>query len=660
VSYLESTDAQGLDKLYEQAKSARNRFEPSWYLNLAYYQGDQWLFYHRGRLLEPALEPWRVTFTDNRILGAIRTEVAKMTKERPTFVATPRTSSEEDINAAQLAERVLDGLWLRLDVQRKRRAALLWSRICGAGFLKVYWDDTKGKRTEVVVDESGQPLMDENGRPMRAAGGMDTPGAQAQTVAEGDVCIEVRSPFEVVPDPLAGEEGISSAQWLIEETVHSKEYISERFGADLKADEDAIAGISESRMGGMGGLGGDGQYKGVKIRELWVKPGPGFPEGRYVVWAQGQVLKDEPNPYKCLPYVMFSGIPVPGRFWPTSMAEQLRPVQTELNKTKSQIRENASRIGNPALLKSRLANVEYSGLPGEEILFDDTLPNSVPSYLQAPELPAYVREEVERIEQSIREISGQHEVTGASVPSGVTAASAINLLQEADDTRLAPDIEDMESALAELGSLVLKLVADYYSEQRTIQLAGEDGEWDIFEFKGSFLGEQPRVEVQAGSTMPRSKAAKQAAMQDLFDRVLQYGVDIQPRDMRRFFREFEVGGLERMFGDLSNDEKQINDENRRLFAGEQIPLHNYDNDQLHITGHRNFQKSAKYRNLDPGIAEQFELHVAAHEERMALMMQMQMEQQAQMQLFGQEQGGESSENGGTLPSKSNGGKGRSG
>jgi hypothetical protein len=40
------------------------------------------------------------------------------------------------------------------------------------------------------------------------------------------------------------------------------------------------------------------------------------------------------------------------------------------------------------------------------------------------------------------EISGIHDVSKAMVPTGVTAASAINLLQEADDTRLGPEIAE--------------------------------------------------------------------------------------------------------------------------------------------------------------------------------------------------------------------------
>ena len=82
-------------------------------------------------------------------------------------------------------------------------------------------------------------------------------------------------------------------------------------------------------------------------------------------------------------------------------------------------------------------------------------------------MPAYLTQEIDRIESAIQEIAGQHEVSGAQVPAGVTAASAINLLLEADDTRLGPSIGDLEDALAMCGRKQLELVARFYDDSRT-------------------------------------------------------------------------------------------------------------------------------------------------------------------------------------------------
>lgn len=602
-----------LERMLTESKNVKRAFEPKWFLNLAYYIGQQWTAVDLdGEIYEPTLEPWRIKFVDNRIIGIVRTDTAKMTKDRPVFVVAPRTGDESDINAALLGERIAEFEWGNLQLQRKLRKALLWSRVCSAGFMKVTWDKHAGAMKRVYVDLDGQPILDEHGAPQIEGRHQQPPMSSIKPIGMGEVDVSVRSPFEVNPDPLA--EDIASSEWIIEESVHSEQYVAERFGVELKADTNAIQGIAESRMPGMFlGAGELEQGKGVKLCEFWAPPSSTHPNGKHVVWSQGKDLIEEGNPYKRLPYVMFSGIPVPGRFWPTAPVDHLISPQTALNTRESQIGENAERIGNPAFMSPRQSNVEWDGGIGEQVEYDDLPGSPPPGFLQVPELPGYVQTDPERIENSLREISGQHEVTSGNVPAGVTAASAINLLQEQDDTRLGPEIADMELALGELGTQILEIVARRYKGQRIIKIAGEEGDWDIFNFRGDMLKGHTDVEVQAGSAFPRTKAAKQAAMQDMLNLIFQYGVQVNPRDLRKFFKDFEVGGLERMFSSLSQSETQVTDENRRLAKGEKQVVNSYDDHQFHIAAHQEFMRGSRFRGLDEKFKDAFEKHVIGHQ-----------------------------------------------
>lgn len=597
-------------------KEARQPFEPDWYLNLAFYVGQQWLYWNHGRLDRPHLAKWRETIVDNRILPIVTARAARKVKNRPTFIATPYTGAEDDVDAARITEKVMESDWVYLDLQQKLFQAVLFADIVCAGFWKVYWDSTVGNSAEFVVDANGEPLRQENGAPIRAdvfEGGLPE-GLQAKMVAQGDVCVDVVSPFHFYPQPLATS--LSELECCFEEKVRSPEYIAQRYGVELQGDTDAEAGPVEARLfNSLIPTGQAGSYKGVRVYEYWAKPSSVYPKGKRCVWAQDTLLAEDDNPFDAMPYVMFSGIKVPNRFWPTAISTQLRGPQINLNKIHSQIQENANRIGNPALMKSRQANVAYSGLPGEEILYDSTVTDAVPQYLQPPEVPLYVREQIQRITESMTEISGLHEVSNATVPTGVTAASAINLLQEADDTRIGPEIQDMEFALGEAGTKIARLRARFNSDERLIRIAGEDGNWDIFAFRGAMMGEHPTVECQAGSAMPRSKAAKQAAMLEVLQTAFQYGLQFDPRDLRRFFKDYEVGALDRLFGGLSMTEQQIQRENRRMTLGEAVEINAFDEDQDHIDGHEEFQRSARYSQLSPEIQQLVEMHVQAHRER---------------------------------------------
>lgn len=611
---------EALDKLLGQAKMARTRLEPVWLLNLSYYLGEQWVFYNRGRIDRPKLDPWRITLTDNRIIGVVRTELAKMTKQKPVWQVIPTTADDADLEAGRTGEKILDYLWRHLTMRNRLTDALLWSRITGAGFWKVTWDSAKGASVDVVIDGTGQPVEHaQYGGPIRAQDMGTLPdGLTSKRMAVGDVNVETISPFDLYPDPIAKQ--LEDAEWVIQESIKSPEYVFEHFGKRVTPDVDVAAGPVEGRMFPTSQTGNTSSYRAVRVREYWCKPNSAHPNGCRAVWAKGEFLMPpSDNPYGCLPYVMFKGVPVPGRFWPTCLVEQLRPVQTALNKSESQIAENAAKVGNPAMLISRQANTKVSGVPGEIIDYDDTTPNAIPSYLQAPALPQYVLEQQDRAEASIESISGQHEVSNAQVPAGVTAASAINLLLEADDTRLGPAIYDMEEVLGQAGEMLLKLVAQYWTDERTIMIAGQDHAFSVMQFKGAALRENTKVEVQAGSAFPQSKAARQAAIMQFLNLVLQnpQSLSLDPSQIKEMLIDMEAGGLEKAFSDMSKDEGQVNTENLRLSQGQMFNVNSFDEHPIHIKIHTDLMKSPPYILLDPLVQQNFEAHVAAH--RMAMM-----------------------------------------
>jgi hypothetical protein len=631
-----------LDNLWKEARSARRLLEPAWFLDLAFFQGAQWLSWAGDRLHKPTLSGNRITVVENRVAGCVRTELAKMTKNRPVFTVTPNTGDQEDTNAAELAERVMRFTWRHLKLHEQTLKALEWSRICGAGFLKCYWDSTIGDKQTVLVGPDGQVMSDSNGKVVRG----DDPiasllaqqtGAKPKLIAQGDVKVEVRSPFQMFIDPIC--DSFPDAEWLIEESVVSVEYVLRRYGVKLKADTAANPGLIEARMMGNSTTLG-GTYKGVKIREYWCKPCSQHPQGCRVVWAQGKVLAQDEQPFDPMPYVMLSGIPIPGRLWPLSIVELLRGPQTELNKVRSQMAENRNRIGNPTLLASKQAVqdpdqfLDVTTMPGGTYFYDDIgSPNALPSYLAAPQLPEYVTDEVQRIEQAIEDISGQHEVTNANVPPGVTAASAITLLQEADDTRLGLAMQDYEEQLGRFGGKILKLIANYYTDARTIKIGGDDGAWEIFDFKGAFLRNNTHVDVQAGSAFPQSKAMKQAMITDWMTFFVQSGNAPHGRQLAQFLRDSGMGASDKLVQEYSDTEQQVNRENTMMALGADLPINDYDDDEGHIEGHESMQRSPRYATFNPQIKQNIETHVAAHRARLSMVQQqaVQMQQQAQGQ-----------------------------
>jgi hypothetical protein len=632
-----------LDELLRQARTARSRLEPIWFMNVAFYEGLHWLAWDGRALFEPKLRPGRMRLVDNRIQPIVRKEVAKLSKSRPVFTAVPNSGDTSDTNAAELTEQLARYMWQHLKLNEQRTKALLWSRICGAGFLKAYWDSTVGPKRQVLVGDAGQVITAPNGAPLDPMMVMGLPeevrrGVKVKTIAQGDVRVETRSPFQMYPDPIA--DSWSEAEWVIEESIKSVGWVRDRYGVTLQADTPANPGLIQARMGGGNLLSpGYGGYNGVRVREYWCRPCNEYPNGCRTVWSQNQILDQDLSPFDPFPYVMIRGIEVPGRLWPSSIVEALRPQNVELNKLLSQIAENSNRVGNPTILASKqaindpdkfIANISS---PGGIHFFDDIgSPNTVPTYLQAPPLPEYLIQRIQQIYESIQEIAGQHDVSSASVPPGVTAASAINLLMESDDTMLAPAVEDYEIGLGDLGTKVMRLVAEFYTDQRTIQIGGDNGSWQFIDFKGSMLKGNTRVQVQAGSAFPQSKAAKQAQIQDLMTYFVQSGNPPHGRQLAQFLQDSQIGGAERLVEDYTRTEQQVNRENVKLGQGVPVPINDYDEDQDHIDGHQDFQRTPAYDNLPPQIKQLFAQHVSAHRQRLAAQQTQQL--QTQLQLSG--------------------------
>jgi hypothetical protein len=597
-----------LNELYEQARTMRARFEGDWYMNLAYYQGDQWLGWNGSRLYEPKLRSTQLTLVDNRIMPAVRTEVAVLTRQRPTWTVLPPSADDDDETRARLAEKILDAKWRDLKLSKQLLRALEWSRVCSAGFWKIIWDSTYGAKTDVLVGADGSPMGRADRFPDQVIQLAQQQGGEVRQVANGDACIEVRSPFQMVTDPLPDE--FDESEWIIEEIVKSSEYVQERYGVDLKPDTPAQPGMVERIYNARSG---SRPYMGVKLREYWNRS-----QGRRVVWAKDKILADDSNVTDPFPYVMFPGISVPGRLWPTTITEQMRPMQTELNKSVSTLGENANRIGNPITLRDRTQNANWQGLPGEVVDFDGIgSPTKPLEFLGVPEVPQYVQNRLEQLQASIEAISGQHEVTQGAVPPGVTAAAAISLLQEAYNTMLGPDVDEIGTAIQTAAKKVLGLVSRFYTTEQTVRIAGDDGAWEFVTFKGAMLGKVDELDVQVDSLFPQSKAAKQAAMSQLLTTFVQNGVPIEARALRKFLKEYDIAGLEHLVGSLSSTEFQISWENRQLAQGAPLPINSYDEDADHIAGHEEWQRTASYRKLPDLVKQNAETHVNLHRARIA-------------------------------------------
>lgn len=606
-------------KRRDQAADVRRRFEGQYYLNLAFYGGRQWVYWSRTthKLETPRLPAWREMVTINFVFPIIEQLVAKETKNRPVWRAQPATKDEEDINAAKASDRFLEYIWKMAKMDEKWSRTKLWKRIVGKAFLKPYWDPTQGERVTQYIDPQTQEVVpDELIEQIRAEGHDPDELFESVSFNLGDIRIDV-VPFDrVLVDPAA--EVLHDAQWVIFESVRTVEWVKQVYGVDVPPEQiDESPNVVNSTIGGAGFSGLDaGDEKGkqldhhAKVIEYWEVPSDDCPEGMLFVTTEARCIWTGPHPYKHkqLPLTEYEDIHVPNRFWSDAITKHLITPQANINKTYSRIAETEKLTSNPQILAPKGSiQTQRTREPGLVVEYLPMGDRPVP--IPAPSVPAYMFQHIKDMIEAMQFISGVREISMGSAPSGVTSGVALSVLAERDDTRIGPKVLKDEESLERLGTQVLSLAQQYYTEPRQLRIVGDDGEVEVFDFQGADI-RATDVVVEMGSSMPQSKAAREAMILEMVQRgILNPG---DPEEKKKILRYLDIGITDELYEEAQLDISRAKYENRQMASGQPVRPEIYDDHMVHITEHDNFRKRNDFDKLPDMLKQLFEQHVQMH------------------------------------------------
>lgn len=569
---------------FNKAKQNRQQFEKVWYMNLAFYFGRQYAQWSANaaatgvpRLYEPPVPPWRVRLVSNKVRPIVRTELAKVTKEKPQAYVVPSSTDDEDLFAARGAEALFEYFWRVMKVNKIIRRSEFWTIICGTSFIKDWYDPD-------TTDSAGIP---------------------------GSLSVEPVSPFHLyVPD--TQEEELELQPYVVHVLAKEPEWVKDNYGKSVAADSTGSAGILEQRFLNALGISGNPKKGHVAVHEMWVKPCSKFPDGAVVTWAGSTLLNIvEAWPYQHgeYPFTKFDHIPT-GRFYSDSTIPDLIPLQKEYNRTRSQIIEAKNRMSKPQLMAPRgsVDPTKITSEPGLIVFYTPGYTPPQPIPLQS--IPGYVIDELDRCQRDMDDISSQHEVTKGRTPPGVTAATAIAYLQEEDDSKLAYTIASLEEGVEKLGRHFLSHVQQFWDAQRAVEIMGNDGQWEQLMFGKADLRGNTDLRIESGSAQPRSRAAKQAFIMELADKGM-----IPPDRALKYLDMAETG---RLYEETMLDSRHAQRENIRMRNGEETMVNDWDNHEVHIIEHNNFRKRSEFEKLPEELQALFQQHVEQHKMLMVM------------------------------------------
>lgn len=619
-------------KEYQKSKDAKQWRVRQWYMNISFERGKQYVAWDStksGLAQLPRGDKNIPRITINRIRPIVRTEIAKLTSQKPSAVCLPASNDVEDVFAATAATQIWDSLYDRLRVGHEMRLVARDLSVLGLGYLKVYWDSEK-------YDDWSE--------------------------VEGDICIDHISPFNIfVPDLSIVDH--HKQPYVLHVYTKTIEWLKMTYGDLIPKDKQPtvvaateIADISSA----LDIRENNSKPDASLVIEAWIKPGTTnlLPKGGYVVVVDDIIVEAAldgfPSGYKDYPIIKFEHIPS-GQYYPACVIDDVIPLQREINRTRSQRIQAKNLMAKPQVYyrEGSLTVSKITTAPGQYIGVRPGF--EYPAAAPMPQLPPYVTEELQALDGDLESISGQHEVSRGTTPPGVEAATAIAYLQERDDSYLAPTFASIEEGLSKVARCALMLAAEYWTGERTVKVTGDNNGFSAEMFRGSDIARGTDIKIESGSALPTSKAAKQALIMDMMRLGLvppEDGLELldvatlsrytdnrgtRPDELRAqrenvMFKSVGEMDILRHYqrwqeGVATNNPEMYNpDSGLPLKPPAVIPVNKWDNHAVHIQEHDNFRKSPAFDLLSNSQKAELNKHIEMHEMALAALQAAQIQQ----------------------------------
>lgn len=473
-----------VEKLYSRAKKYRKRYDQKWIDYYKMFRGRQW------KEVKPS---YRHSEVINVIFQTIESMVPILTDSRPKLEFVPTVASQFELS--DILNKVAENDWIRNNWLMVLTEILFDAHFYGAGFGYCGFDEKADMGLGNVCFESVDPI---HIFPDPDARDINEKRCKFVVHAEPMAISVVKKKYPDIAKYLTSDvidlaqgDKADIYQVMFKSPVDSKLIVEGPSGYDtVQKDQvvlltcyfkdDDYEELCKEELDDKGEpvLDEDGKPKEVYEQKLK------YPNGRKIVVASGVLCENVELEFEDgkIPYVKLLNYILPREFWGMGEVEQLEGPQKTLNNIISYALDVMSLMGNPVWKVGTAANIDTDNLfnkPGLIIEGDDI------SQIQREEgvnLQPFILELVDKYRQMMDGISGQADVSRGATPGDVTAGTAIESLQQAQQTRLRLKSRNIDAFLQEFGKMYISRVFQYYSVPRIVRVSGDDNAEEFFHF----------------------------------------------------------------------------------------------------------------------------------------------------------------------------------
>lgn len=492
-----------VERCFAKAKNARKAYDHSWLDNYRMFRGRQW---KDGR------PSYRHTEVINLIFRAIQSDVPILTDGRPMPQFIP--PEPQDLELAKILNDVLESDWESGCWLYKLTEIIYDMHLYGNGFGCLKYDPKAKNGLGAIVFDSADPFTqypepnapDINNKcnyyveaeplavdvlkreyPKKAQFiKADLLDLTKQDRSNWRDNLKYRSPTDNRTIMEGGQYDLDTKDQALKVTlyIHDQEYIE---CEDKQIDPDS------------------GQENVEYIQKLK------YPNGRKLVLVGGVLCEDSELEYedRKFPYIKATNYILPREFWGISEVEQLESPQKTFNKLISFSLDVLTLMGNPIWVVSTDSGVDTDNLVNRPGLVVEHNPGAEVRREPGVELQPYVLQLIDRMKGYFDDISGSNDVSRGVKPEGVTAASAITALQEAQQQRLRQKTRNIDAFMQQFGQMYASRAFQYYDSPRIVRVTGQEGAQRYFKFHVEQYEEMDPV-----TGMPTGETKKKAIVRD--------------------------------------------------------------------------------------------------------------------------------------------------
>jgi len=485
----------------------RRNFENTWQLNINFFLGNQYCYISpSGEIMEYGKQYfWQEREVYNHIANLIEIRLAKLARVRPAVSVVPFSDDENDIHCAKTSRKILKCVNHNINISKIMSQGTMWSEICGTVFYKVDWDNNAGKL--IGKDVNGQPIK------------------------EGEVNVQVVSPFEIYPDSNTYN-SVDECMSIIYARSFHKDVVKNNWGVDVEGKDLDV--FTLDTLGTSGGLGyttlSNTMAKKLKkdqvlILEKYEKPTVEYPNGRLIIVAGDKLIYVGDLPYvnkaeskRGFPFIKQSCIPTPNCFWGTSIIERCIPIQRSFNAIKNRKHEFLNRLTMGILSVEDgsldLENLEEEGLsPGKVLIHRQG--SSAPTLLPTGSVPVDFQQEEDALITEFINVSGVNDLaTSDYLSRGNISGIALQLFIEQDETKMLTTVDEIKMTIKEISKHILRLYKQFVVTSHMSRMIGKNGKIELFYWKGSDINSEEIV-FEVDGQINESPAQKRSMIFEL-------------------------------------------------------------------------------------------------------------------------------------------------